>query len=180
MYEGFKNMSSDKINEEALSSQEVTDAVTEAVSEKTEKEKFHVDVKNIFVLLLDYWFIIFSYIITLFLLAEIDFFLASLTYLCPVIAIAPFYALGTIFLYFLVGLYPEDYDTVSVKESRRLVFITFISVIGFSIILNKVSPEPYPHLFFVLGGMIQFILSMSIRFFKRLITPSGKSKKSNS
>ena len=101
MYEGFKNMSSDKINEEALSNVEVTDAVTEAVSEKAEKEKFHVDVKNIFVLLLDYWFIIFSYIITLFLLAEIDFFLASLTYLCPVIAIAPFYALGTIFLLLL-------------------------------------------------------------------------------
>lgn len=170
-------MSSKKETQDEVKEAVITDEVNETASVAeagAEKKKYKPDIKNIFVLLLDYWFITLSYIFALLLLSEIDYSMLSLSYLSPVIAVTPFYALVTIVLYFVAGLYPDDYDKVSVRESRRLIFITALTVTGYSIVMKKLAIDTYPHLFYVLGGMIQFFHSLFLRYFKRIISPTGK------
>ena len=140
--------------------EEVKDAVAEETVEtedSSEKKKFKLDIKNILVLVLDYLIITGSYVLSLIFLAEIDSTYGAIPFLAPIITFTPFYALGTIVLYYIVGLYPADYDEVGIKESRRLIFVTAISVAGYAILMNNVSPEKFPHLFYIIGGTIQVI-----------------------
>ena len=155
--------------------EETAEAETELAEDASEK-KYHPDVKNIVVLLIDYWTIIGSYLLSLIFLSEINFYIGTLTFLSPVVTITPFCALGTIVLYYIVGLYPEDYDEVGVTESRRTIFVTAISVAVYAIIMNRIAAETFPHIFFIMGGTIQLITTLFIRFFKRLVTPTTRKK----
>ena len=138
--------------------------------EAAEKQPFRVDLKNVVILILDYVLIIASYLTAILLLIETDYDLSAIDYLFDVIKLTPFYALGTALLFFAFRLYIPDYSKLGIKEVRRMISASFISVIGYALIMNFVMGNDYPHVFFVIGGMLQFLLTMLVRCFRRLIT----------
>lgn len=159
------------MSKEKVSEEEVKDVINEAEgSENTEKKKISIDIKNILVLFLDYCAIILAYLLSLMFLSEVDFYLASLTYLNSVIAITPFYALGVIVIFFVVGLYPDHYSRVGVREARRLLFVTAFSTVVYFFMVENMG-EHFPSIFYVLGGLIQFMFTLGTRFFYRLTHP---------
>ncbi len=159
------------MSKEKVSEAEVKDVndVAEG-TEATEKKKGKIDIKNILVLFLDYCAIILAYLLSLMFLSEVDFYLASLTYLSSVVTITPFYALGVIVLLFIVGLYPDHYSRVGVREARRLLFVTAFSTVVYFFMVEKMG-EHFPSIFYVLGGLIQFMFTLGTRFFYRLTHP---------
>ena len=144
----------------------------ESATDSAEKKPFKIDYKNFIILVLDYLLIIASYITAVLLLIETDYDLSALDYLFNIIRVTPFYALLTALLFFAFRLYLTDYTKMGIKEVRRMIIASFISIIGYAIVMNVVMGNDFPHVFFVVGGMLQFLLTMLIRCFRRLITVS--------
>ena len=168
MGESKKKTKPDKVEE--VIEEVIREEDEEEAAEKAEKKPFRVDFKNVIILILDYALIISAYLTAILLLVETDYDLSAIDYLFDVIRITPFYALVTALLFFAFRLYIPDYTKLGIKEVRRMIIASFISIIGYAIIMNFVMGNDYPHVFFVIGGMLQFLLTMLVRCFRRLIT----------
>lgn len=132
-------------------------------------EKRSIDYKNIIMLILDYVVIVFSYVVTLMMLTELEYNYAALNYLYYIIRITPFYALTVAVIFYIFKLYLQDYSLIGIKEVRRMLFATFISVLVYAGIMT-LTGSGFPPVFYIVGGMLQFLLTLLTRSFKKLIS----------
>ena len=136
--------------------QDVQEETEVQAAEEVKKKK--VDLKNVFMVVLDYLVIILAFMTSLMLVSEISFELSTLGYLNAVIRITPFYAIGVALIMFIFRLYPADYKSIGVSSVTSIAY--------FLIMENFV--EHFPHVYYVLGGVLQFLLTSLIRFIYRL------------
>ncbi len=145
--------------------QDVQEEAEVQAAEEVKKKK--VDLKNVFMVVLDYLVIILAFMTSLMLVSEISVELSTLGYLNAVIRITPFYAIGVAIIMFIFGLYPEDYKNIGVSSVRRLIIVSFFTSIAYFLIMENFV-EHFPHVYYVLGGVLQFLLTSLIRFMYRL------------
>ena len=79
--------------------QDVQEEAEVQAAEEVKKKK--VDLKNVFMVVLDYLVIILAFMTSLMLVSEISFELSTLGYLNAVIRITPFYAIGVALIMFI-------------------------------------------------------------------------------
>lgn len=148
--------------------EKVQEAQEEAEVEVTEEvKKKKVDLKNVFMVVLDYLVIILAFMTSLMLVSEISFELSTLGYLNAVVRVTPFYAIGVALIMFIFRLYPADYKSIGVSSVRRLIIVSFFTSIAYFLIMENFV-EHFPHVYYVLGGVLQFLLTSLIRFIYRL------------
>ena len=145
--------------------QDVQEEAEVQAAEEVKKKK--VDLKNVFMVVLDYLVIILAFMTSLMLVSEISFELSTLGYLNAVIRITPFYAIGVALIMFIFRLYPEDNKNIGVSSVRRLIIVSFFTSIAYFLIMENFV-EHFPHVYYVLGGVLQFLLTSLIRFMYRL------------
>ena len=154
----------------------VIEAPEEEVLEGKKVFKKHkLDLKNIIILIADYLFIIMAYVVSLMLLCPLaDEYLAS-PYMVDILIITPFYAMTLIIVFYIAKLYVPDLSLISIVEVRRLIVINFFGIIVYAIVM-KLASMSYPYIFFLVGGLLQFIFTSGIRFVHRLLFGKGHTK----
>ena len=153
-----------------------TEAPEEEVLEEKKTVKRHkLDLKNIIILIADYIFIIMAYVVSLMLLCPLaEEYLAS-SYMVDILIITPFYAMTLIIVFYIAKLYVPDLSLISIVEVRRLIIINFFGIIVYAIVM-KIAQMSYPYIFFLVGGLLQFIFTAGIRFVHRLLFGKGHTK----
>ena len=154
----------------------VIEAPEEEVLEGKKVVKKHkLDLKNIIILIADYLFIIMAYVVSLMLLCPLaEEYLAS-SYMVDILIITPFYAMTLIIVFYIAKLYVPDLSLISIVEVRRLIVINFFGIIVYAIVM-KLASMSYPYIFFLVGGLLQFIFTSGIRFVHRLLFGKGHTK----
>ena len=154
----------------------VIEAPEEEVLEGKKVFKKHkLDLKNIIILIADYLFIIMAYVVSLMLLCPLaEEYLAS-SYMVDILIITPFYAMTLIIVFYIAKLYVPDLSLISIVEVRRLIVINFFGIIVYAIVM-KLASMSYPYIFFLVGGLLQFIFTAGIRFVHRLLFGKGHTK----
>lgn len=154
----------------------VIEAPEEEVLEGKKVFKKHkLDLKNIIILIADYLFIIMAYVVSLMLLCPLaEEYLAS-PYMVDILIITPFYAMTLIIVFYIAKLYVPDLSLISIVEVRRLIVINFFGIIVYAIVM-KLASMSYPYIFFLVGGLLQFIFTSGIRFVHRLLFGKGHTK----
>ena len=154
----------------------VIEAPEEEVLEGKKVVKKHkLDLKNIIILIADYLFIIMAYVVSLMLLCPLaEEYLAS-SYMVDILIITPFYAMTLIIVFYIAKLYVPDLSLISIVEVRRLIVINFFGIIVYAIVM-KLASVSYPYIFFLVGGLLQFIFTAGIRFVHRLLFGKGHTK----
>lgn len=155
----------------------VIEAPEEEVLEgKKVVRKHKLDLKNIIILIADYLFIIMAYVVSLMLLCPLaEEYLAS-SYMVDILIITPFYAMTLIIVFYIAKLYVPDLSLISIVEVRRLIVINFFGIIIYAIAMKLIASVSYPYIFFLVGGLLQFIFTSGIRFVHRLLFGKGHTK----
>ncbi len=139
----------------------------ETAEEGVKKEKKKLDVYNIVLLVVDYIFIIASYVTALMLISELNYEFASLIYMNIVIMVTPFYALFCSIVFYVFKLYTKKPDSVGVKEARRIMVATFFTVVVYGFVMDLMGYK-FPHAFYVIAGLLQFFMTLLTRFYRKL------------
>ena len=145
----------------------------ENIGGNVKKKKYSPDITNICVLLLDYIFIILAYVVAVMALCDISSFFYESSYLVFVVKVTPFYALFVSILFFVLKLYPADYNKVGLTEGRRLLIANIIAIFIYVIIMIVLKSD-LPYIFFLVGGLLQFLFTLGIRFMYRLVRVDGE------
>ena len=153
--------------ENTVKNEEIKEASSEVVEEEGKKKKKQLDVYNIVLLVVDYIFIIASYVTALMLISELNYEFASLIYMNIVIMVTPFYALFCSIVFFGFKLYMKKPDSAGIKEVRRIMVATFFTIVVYGFVMDLMGYK-FPHAFFVIAGLLQFFMTLLTRFYRKL------------
>ena len=157
----------EEVVEEVKETEETAEVAEEASEEDGKKEKKPLDVYNICLLVMDYIFIIASYVTSLMLISELDYIWATVYYLNIVVMVTPFYALFCSIVFFVFKLYSDTPAHVGVKDARRIMVATFFTVVVYGFVMDLMGYD-FPHAFYVIAGLLQFFMTLLTRFYKKL------------
>ena len=153
--------------ENTIKNEEIKETSTEVVEEEGKKKKKQLDVYNIVLLVVDYIFIIASYVTALMLISELNDECASLIYMNIVVMVTPFYALFCSIVFFVFKLYTKKPDSAGIKEARRIMVATFFTIVVYGFVMDLMGYD-FPHAFFVIAGLLQFFMTLLTRFYRKL------------
>lgn len=153
--------------ENTIKNEEIKETSTEVVEEEGKKKKKQLDVYNIVLLVVDYIFIIASYVTALMLISELNDEFASLIYMNIVVMVTPFYALFCSIVFFVFKLYTKKPDSAGIKEARRIMVATFFTIVVYGFVMDLMGYD-FPHAFFVIAGLLQFFMTLLTRFYRKL------------
>ena len=163
-----------KSSEKKSSEKTVSEESKKAEVSSSEKPKFKPDIKNLIILLLDFFFVILAYIIALMSLTEVDFKYVSFSYLANLLIITPYFSIGLMVVFFIFRLYINDKSPLNIRMLERLFIANVIGVVAFYVVM-KFFGDSYPRIYYLVGGMLQFMFTGCIRFVYRLFTDMVKS-----
>lgn len=153
--------------ENTIKNEEIKETSTEVVEEEGKKKKKQLDVYNIVLLVVDYIFIIASYVTALMLISELNDEFASLIYMNIVVMVTPFYALFCSIVFFVFKLYTKKPGDAGIKEARRIMVATFFTIVVYGFVMDLMGYD-FPHAFFVIAGLLQFFMTLLTRFYRKL------------
>ena len=153
--------------ENTIKNEEIKETSTEVVEEEGKKKKKQLDVYNIVLLVVDYIFIIASYVTALMLISELNDEFASLIYMNIVVMVTPFYALFCSIVFFVFKLYTKKPDSAGIKEARRIMVATFFTIVVYGFVMDLMEYD-FPHAFYVIAGLLQFFMTLLTRFYRKL------------
>ncbi len=153
--------------ENTIKNEEIKETSTEVVEEEGKKKKKQLDVYNIVLLVVDYIFIIASYVTALMLISELNDEFASLIYMNIVVMVTPFYALFCSIVFYVFKLYTKKPDTAGIKEARRIMVATFFTIVVYGFVMDLMEYD-FPHAFYVIAGLLQFFMTLLTRFYRKL------------
>ena len=146
----------------------VNNEVIEDSAQVETKKKFKPDIKNCLILLFDYIFIILAYVVSLMSICPLDGRYVNGLYITMILIATPFFAMTVIIFFFIFKLYVNSLMDISVVEVRRLIIINFISIFVYVGVMTVLKID-FPYVFYLVGGLLQFIFTAGIRFVYKLL-----------
>ncbi len=134
---------------------------------KKKKKLLHWQIINILLLIFDIVAINFSYIFALFLRFDFVYSRIPERYISGFIKIAPVYTVFTLIVFYFLKMYKSLWRFASVEELLKGVYAFFITGI-FHILITLFIFQRMPISYYIVGAILQFILTTGVRFTYRI------------
>lgn len=143
---------------------------------KKTKKLMHWQIINIGLALFDILAINISYLFALFLRFDFIYSKIPQIYMTGFLQISLIYTIFTLFVFYLLKMYKSMWRFASVEELLKGVYAFFITGI-FHVIVSVIFFERMPISYYVVGAIMQFILTTGIRFTYRIFLTNQSNKK---